>query len=255
MVFQDPYLSLDPRQSVRKMLDEVLRLHTDLDESGRASRIAALLDDVGLSASKQRSFPSELSGGQRQRAAIARALASDPRVLILDEAVSALDTSVQAQILNLFDELRGSRGLTYVVISHDLAVVRYLADRVIVMYRGTAVEEGPVGDVLSSPAHPYTVQLLDCVPRPGMHLTRRLVASETSDVSGCRFRSRCPHAHERCEHEPELLSVGGNRRSRCWIAESLVRENLKPGGENASLDRAPPGRGAARGAVADGQRQ
>lgn len=173
MVFQDPYVSLDPRQSVRRMLDEVLKFHTEKSSQERARRVEELVDSVGLPKVALSSLPRELSGGQRQRAAVARALASEPDVLVLDEAVSALDTSVQAQILNLLRQLRESFDLSYLVISHDLAVARQLADQVVVMYRGVAVESGEIDQVLRDPRHAYTQELLRCVPRAGMDLPRQ----------------------------------------------------------------------------------
>jgi oligopeptide transport system ATP-binding protein len=174
MVFQDPYGSLDPTQSIGSGILEIVRLHTTLARDARELRTLELLDAVGIPRARASAHPRELSGGQRQRVAIARSLASDPRILVLDEAVSALDVSIQAQILNLLMELRSSLGLTYIVISHDLAVVRYLVEEVAVMYRGNIVESGPVEDVLRRPKHAYTQRLIASVPRPGMRLTRRL---------------------------------------------------------------------------------
>ena len=165
MVFQDPYSSLDPRQRVNDAIDEVLGLHFRLTSDERTRRIAALLDQVGLSGRGDQ-LPRSLSGGERQRAAIARALAAEPRILILDEAASALDVSIQAQVLNLLVDLRERTNTAYLFLSHDLSVVRYVTERVAVMRNGRIVEEGPTTDVLSSPEHPYT-RLLDCVPRPG----------------------------------------------------------------------------------------
>ncbi|GHG26975.1 ABC transporter ATP-binding protein [Streptomyces filamentosus] len=167
MVFQDPYLSLDPRITVRGCLDEVLRLHTALDAAGRAARVADLLDRVGLGAREADALPRGLSGGQRQRVAIARALAVEPRVLVLDEAVAALDVSIQAQILDLLREIRREAGIGYLFVTHDLAVVRHVADDVLVLRSGTVVESGPVDRVLGSPEHPYTRLLLSSVPRRG----------------------------------------------------------------------------------------
>ncbi|WP_432752226.1 ABC transporter ATP-binding protein [Streptomyces sp. JL2001] len=167
MVFQDPYLSLDPRVTVSGCLDEVLRLHTDLDAPGRVTRVAALLDQVGLGAREAAALPRALSGGQRQRVAIARALAVEPRVLVLDEAVAALDVSIQAQILELLGTIRRESGIGYLFVTHDLAVVRHIADEVLVLRSGRVVESGPVSRVLGSPEHPYTRLLLDSVPRRG----------------------------------------------------------------------------------------
>ncbi|MHB1166180.1 MAG: ABC transporter ATP-binding protein [Candidatus Nanopelagicales bacterium] len=174
MVFQDPYSSLDPRQSGFGCLDEVLRVHTDFATSDREKAIRSLGDQVGLGSKELESPPRRLSGGQRQRLAIARALAVDPSVLILDEAVSALDVSVQAQILNLLVEIRRARGLSYVFVSHDLAVVRQISEDVIVMRRGKIVEAGRTADVLANPQQPYTRLLRESVPRRGWTPQRSL---------------------------------------------------------------------------------
>jgi peptide/nickel transport system ATP-binding protein len=215
-VFQDPYTSLDPHQSVRRALDEVQRVHFARARPERELRTRDVLDAVGLGTKEARSLPRELSGGQRQRAAIARALAAEPRILILDEAVSALDVSIQAQILNLLADLRSEFHLAYLVISHDLAVVRQIADDVLVMYRGRAVEDGPADTILRSPSHPYTQRLLESVPRPGMPLTRRAATVDAGEA-GCLFRDRCPHAHDRCVEEPPLIPVQRSHAARCWL--------------------------------------
>jgi oligopeptide transport system ATP-binding protein len=220
IVFQDPYTSLDPHQSVRRMLDEVQTVHFDRPKGERERKTRELLDAVGLGEKEARSLPRELSGGQRQRAAIARALAAEPRILVLDEAVSALDVSIQAQILNLLADLRRDLGLTYILISHDLAVVRQVADDVLVMYRGRAVETGPVEKILSDPLHPYTQRLLESVPRPGMQLARRAAALDVEDA-GCLFRHRCPHAYERCADEPGLIGSEKGHEARCWLVHGV----------------------------------
>jgi oligopeptide transport system ATP-binding protein len=167
IVFQDPYTSLDPSQTIRSAVDEVLRHHTELDGPRRAARLAELLDQVGFDERQSSARPRDLSGGQRQRAAIARALAAEPGVLILDEAVSALDVSIQAQILNLLADIRSATGIAYVLISHDLAVVRQLCDSVLVLRHGRVVEQGVCGDVLDAPADEYTRVLRSSVPVPG----------------------------------------------------------------------------------------
>ncbi len=180
IVFQDPYTSLDPRQTVERTLDEVLRLHhPDLDTDGRRARVRELRELVGLDARQLRALPRSLSGGQRQRVAIARALAAEPRVLILDESVAALDVSIQAQVLNLLADIRDETGVSYVLISHDLAVVRQLTEETIVMWRGAVVEQGPTGRVLDAPKHEYTKRLRASVPRPGWKPGRR--SSEVSE--------------------------------------------------------------------------
>ncbi|MFI6324417.1 ABC transporter ATP-binding protein [Nonomuraea sp. NPDC050556] len=167
MVFQDPYLSLDPRITVAASVEEPLRLHFDLTVQQRAARRDKLLDLVGLGSREAGALPRRLSGGQRQRVAIARALATEPKVLILDEATAALDVSIQAQILDLLAALRRDLGVAYVFVSHDLALVKHLADDVVVLHRGQVVEAGPTRRVLSAPEHPYTRLLLHSVPRPG----------------------------------------------------------------------------------------
>ncbi len=167
IVFQDPYTSLDPRQTAEATIDEVLRLHHGWPRERRRARMDELADLVGLDERQARALPRALSGGQRQRVAIARALAAEPRLLILDESVAALDVSIQAQVLNLLADIRDSTGVSYVLISHDLAVVRQLTDDAIVLHRGVVVEHGPTAQVLDSPQHAYTKRLRASVPRPG----------------------------------------------------------------------------------------
>ncbi len=216
MVFQDPYSSLDPRQPVGMVLDEVQRVHFDRDRAGRNTRTAELLEAVGLGKNYNESVPRSLSGGQRQRLAIARALAAEPSVIVLDEAVSSLDVSIQAQILNLLGDLRRELSLTYVFISHDLAVIRQVSDRVLVLYRGELMEQASVDEIFGSAMHPYSRLLLDSVPQPGMSLSRRPDRAATSE-SGCLFRERCPSAHDRCIEEPPLFQIETGAQSRCWL--------------------------------------
>jgi oligopeptide transport system ATP-binding protein len=184
IVFQDPYTSLDPRQTVERTLDEVLRLHDDLDADGRRERVRELGELVGLDARQIRALPRALSGGQRQRVAIARALAARPRVLILDESVAALDVSIQAQVLNLLADIRDETGISYVLISHDLAVVRQLTEETLVMWRGRVVERGPTARVLDDPQDDYTKRLRASVPRPGWKPRRRSAANEKEEMRG-----------------------------------------------------------------------
>lgn len=174
IVFQDPYASLDPRQRPAAAIDEVLRLHTDLDGPNRARRVSELAELVGLDERQLTALPAGLSGGQRQRVAIARTLAAEPQVLILDEAVAALDVSIQAQVLNVLADIREHTGVAYLFISHDLAVVRQVSEEIVVMRRGSIVERGPTGRVLDEPVHPYTRLLRACVPKPGWRPTRGL---------------------------------------------------------------------------------
>ena len=181
MVFQDPYTSLDPRQNAEAAIDEVLKLHHHWPAQHRRARIAELVDLVGLDLRQARALPRSLSGGQRQRVAIARALAADPAVLILDESVAALDVSIQAQILNLLADIRDQTQVSYVLISHNLAVVRQLSDDTLVLHGGTVVERGPTTRVLDHPQHPYTRRLRASVPRPGWKPTFRGPTSSHED--------------------------------------------------------------------------
>jgi oligopeptide transport system ATP-binding protein len=174
IVFQDPYTSLDPRQTAEQTIDEVLRLHQSWGRERRLSRVRELGELVGLDARQMRALPRSLSGGQRQRVAIARALAAEPRVLILDESVAALDVSIQAQVLNLLADIRDDTGVSYVLISHDLAVVRQLAEETIVMWRGHVVERGPTAELLDHPREDYTKRLRASVPRPGWKPQRQI---------------------------------------------------------------------------------
>jgi oligopeptide transport system ATP-binding protein len=173
IVFQDPYTSLDPRQTAERAIDEILRLHHGWDAGRRQARIEQLIELVGLDSRQARALPRALSGGQRQRVAIARALAAEPQILILDESVAALDVSIQAQVLNLLADIRDETTVSYILISHDLAVVRQLTDEAIVMHRGKLVERGITAQVLDDPQHPYTQRLRASVPRPGWKPIRR----------------------------------------------------------------------------------
>ncbi len=199
MIFQDPYSSLDPRMPVYRLVSEPLRIHAAGSPTARTERVTQLLSAVGLNAALARRYPHELSGGQRQRVGIARALAPSPDLIVADEPVSALDVSIQAQIINLMRSLQTRLGLTYLFISHDLSVVRYISDRVAVMYLGRIVELGDVDDVYSDPAHPYTIALLSAVriPDPQVEVSRRRVVlsgdtpNPASPPMGCRFHPRC----------------------------------------------------------------
>ncbi|GAB3123370.1 ABC transporter ATP-binding protein [Glaciibacter psychrotolerans] len=182
MVFQDPQSSLNRRLPVRTAIDEVLQAHTRLGRRERDARCAELFETVGLLPQHRSALPSELSGGQRQRVAIARALAADPAVIVLDESVAALDVTVQAQILRLLDDLRETKGLTYLFITHDLSVVQMVADQVVVMRRGAIVERGPVEQVLGNPQHPYTRLLLECAPRPGWKPQRGVIRALREEI-------------------------------------------------------------------------
>ncbi|HVH23040.1 MAG TPA: ABC transporter ATP-binding protein [Pseudonocardia sp.] len=235
MVFQDPMSSLDPRQSVESMLTEGLKAH-GLSTGAKADggRLRALVDSVGLPAAALRRYPHEFSGGQRQRIGIARALCVEPDLIVADEPVSALDVSVQAQVLNLLDRLQAELGLTYLVIAHDLAVVRHVSDRVGVMYLGGLVEEAPSQALYDDPQHPYTRALLSAVPVPDPEIEDQRerilltgdLPSPAAPPSGCRFHTRCPWRQPtRCDDErPELRVIPGAdpaHRVACHYAEDI----------------------------------
>lgn len=222
LVFQDTAAALNPRWTVGQSLAEPLRIHNLCPRGEYASRGAALLTQVGLAPDLLDRYPHQLSGGQRQRVGLARALALSPRLVVCDEPVSALDVSVQAQMLNLLADLQASQGLTYVLISHDLGVVRHSADRVCVMFLGRVCEVGPTQALFSAPRHPYTKFLLDSVPRPDP--TRRgesgpplagEIPSPVHPPSGCRFRSRCPYAQDICAQTVPPLTGAGDHQAAC----------------------------------------
>jgi len=234
MVFQDPNTSLNPRLTVARSIQRAWESNRSfLPRAQWRSRIAELLDMVGLSSDRAGFYPHQLSGGQRQRVAIARALALQPKVVICDEPVSALDVSIQAQILALLYKLQSTLGVSYLFISHDLDVVRRISHRVLVMYLGRIVETGTVADVFERPAHPYTRALLAAVPKADPNgrtlLTRRLLEGEPpspySPPSGCRFRTRCPIAQDACSRtDPSLVNIGQEHRAACLFP---VREPEK----------------------------
>lgn len=228
MVFQDPYSSLDPRMSVARILAEPLAAHGIGTRAERAAVIADLLAKVGLPADAAERLPSQFSGGQRQRIAIARALALSPDALIADEPVSALDVSIQAQIVNLLRDLKEERGIAMLVIAHDLALVHQLSDRIAVLYLGRVVEEGPADSVVATPLHPYTAALLSASPQPDPRAaSRRIVLkgeppSALDRPSGCAFHPRCPVARARCaEAAPPLAGASDGRRVACFFPGEL----------------------------------
>jgi len=225
MIFQDPYASLNPRWRVREVVAEPLRvLGLASDEAAIDRRVAELLRQVGLAAEDAEKYPHEFSGGQRQRISIARALSANPEFLVCDEPTSALDVSVQAQILNLMTDLQEKLGLTYLFISHNLAVVSHIADRIGVMYLGRLVEVAPAEDLFSRPQHPYTRMLLDAVPDLEMSGKQRTpVAGEVpnplSPPSGCAFHPRCPHANDRCRMKRPASVVSGTATVACHAVQ------------------------------------
>ncbi len=227
IVFQDPMSALNPRMMIGEIVSEPLRAHGIVqDRKGRLKKARELLSQVGLDPGFSLRYPHEFSGGQRQRIGIARAIATDPKLIILDEPISALDISVRAQILNLLEDLQEQRGLAYLFIAHDLSVVRHTCDRVSVMYLGIIVEEGPSDRVFSAPKHPYTQALLASVPvpDPSHRVTRPPlegdVPTPVAIPSGCRFRTRCPLAHDICAVEvPMLREMRDGQFAACHFAE------------------------------------
>ena len=233
MIFQDPYSSLNPRMTVHEIIADGMRLSGRFTAREIDERVAELLVRVGLRADFMRRYPHAFSGGQRQRIVIARALALDPRIVVADEAVSALDVSVRAQILELMLELQASLGLSYVFISHDLSVVEYIADRVAVMYLGEIVEVAPTPELYGRPRHPYTEALLQAIPiaSPARGRQRRTLEGEVPDPrfppAGCRFHPRCPYAQEVCRTTaPPLRPMASGRRVACHLADQLVLEGV-----------------------------
>jgi oligopeptide/dipeptide ABC transporter ATP-binding protein len=224
IVFQDPYSSLNPRMTVSQMLGEALTFHGfGTSRQERDERILELLQNVGLDPSHVGRYPHEFSGGQRQRIGIARALCLNPDFIVLDEPVSALDLSVQAQIINLLEDLQATRGLTYLFIAHDLSVVRHIAERVAVMYLGRIVEEATTEELFEHPHHPYTSALLSAVPTvdPSNRSPRVIVSGEVSTSVGapgqCPFLPRCRFAMPSCQKEPPWSEVASGHFSRCWL--------------------------------------
>lgn len=223
MVFQDPYSSLNPRMTVLDILTEAMVYHGIVSNKEKERAALDLLSEVGMDGDCLNRYPHEFSGGQRQRISIARALSLHPDFIVCDEPVSALDVSVQAQVINLLMDLREKHGFSYLFISHDLSVVRMISQRIAVMYLGRIVELGDAKEVMENPRHPYTQALLSAVPRPGQPAKERIVLrgeqpSPSAPPSGCAFHPRCPYATERCSTEcPQLLEHDG-RRIRCLYA-------------------------------------
>lgn len=223
MIFQDPYASLNPRLRVRDIVGEAPVAHAMVSAAKQDETVAGLLQKVGLDPAVARRFPHQFSGGQRARIGIARALAVNPELLVCDEAVAALDVSIQAQVLNLFMQLREALSLTYLFISHDLSVVRHIADRVVIMYLGRVVESAPTNDLFARTNHPYTTALLASAPKleakkVTFYAVQGEIPSPLNPPSGCHFHPRCPHAMPRCKEEkPELKEVAPQHFSACHL--------------------------------------
>ncbi len=226
MIFQDPFASLNPRMRVADIIGEAPLYHGLTDAANAEGYIDETMRRVGLDPGYKRRYPHQFSGGQRQRIGIARALAVKPEFVVCDESVAALDVSIQAQILNLFIQLRQELNLTYLFISHDLGVVRHLSDRVVIMYLGRVVEEGTTDDLFDKPNHPYTVALLGEIPR--LDTRKRVFAPVKGEIpsplnppTGCHFHPRCPHAFARCKSEvPVLREIAPGRRSACHLNDA-----------------------------------
>jgi len=238
MIFQDPFASLNPRHSVGRIIGEPMRAHKLASKREAAVRVRELLQIVGLPADAATRYPHEFSGGQRQRIGLARALSVNPDFIVADEPVSALDVSIQAQIINLLEQLQDEFNLTYLFIAHDLAVVRHISDRIAVMYLGTIVEISPAADLYENPLHPYTISLLSAVPIPDpeVELKRKplLLAgdlpSPANPPKACRFHTRCPYVQPtRCREEvPELRTLASGHQVACHWAEQIKAGALKP---------------------------
>ena len=227
-IFQDPFSSLNPRMTVGSLIAEPLRIHKIGTPQERREKVADLLRKVGLRPEHADRYPHEFSGGQRQRIGIARALASGPSIVVGDEPVSALDVSIQAQVLNILGDLKEELGLTLIIIAHDLAVIRHISDRVAVMYLGEIVELADAGSLFDTPLHPYTETLLSAIPIPaaGARKARITVAGDPPNPivppPGCRFHTRCPYAQDICQREhPALRDMGNGRQAACHFAERL----------------------------------
>ncbi len=237
MVFQDPYASLNPRHSVGRIVGEPLRVHDVVSRREVSGRVRELLEVVGLPTDAANRYPHEFSGGQRQRIGLARALALNPQFIVCDEPVSALDVSIQAQIINLLESLQAEFGLTYLFIAHDLAVVRHISDRIVVMYLGKIVEIAPADDLYENPLHPYTLTLLSAIPIPDPQVERRRVAirvegdlpSPANPPTACRFHTRCPFVQPtRCADEEPVLRTLEGHQVACHYAEDVKAGRLKP---------------------------
>lgn len=237
IIFQDPYASINPRQTVASVLNEAMHIQKVLPKKERRARIEQLLETVGLRSYQADRYPHEFSGGQRQRIGIARALSVDPKLIICDEAVSALDVSIQAQVLNLLEELQNEFGLTYLFISHDLGVVRHISDRIIVMYLGKIVEIADKTSLFENPQHPYTKALLSAIPVPDPDAKKERIVlkgdvpSPIDPPTGCRFHTRCPYATNKCKAEEPALRKSAlmkeGHQAACHFMEQISK-GLQP---------------------------
>jgi peptide/nickel transport system ATP-binding protein len=246
MVFQDPFASLNPRHSVGRIVGEPLRVHGLAGREEAQARVRELLELVGLPPDAASRYPHEFSGGQRQRIGVARALAVNPELLVCDEPVSALDVSIQAQIVNLMEELQRELGLTYLFIAHDLAVVQHISTRIAVMYLGKIVEVAPAGDLYANPLHPYTITLLSAIPIPDPEIERKRTSirvegdlpSPANPPAACRFHTRCPFVQPtRCTEDEPLLRPLEGHVVACHYAEDIKAGRIQPA-RSESLDRA-----------------
>lgn len=229
MIFQDPFASLDPRQRIGNALEEVFTMHTNMSAKEKRSAVIDLLQEVGLKEEHFDRYPHEFSGGQRQRIGIARAIALNPSFVICDEAVSALDVSVQAQVLKLLKTLQEKYNLSYLFISHDLGVVRYFCDRVLVMYLGNTVELGTVKDLFANPIHPYTQALLSAIPRPSVHANKKRIRLQgdlpnpANPPTGCPFHTRCPIVQDICKSQkPAWEQIEEGHFAACHFAGTKI---------------------------------
>ncbi|PUB26940.1 peptide/nickel transport system ATP-binding protein/oligopeptide transport system ATP-binding protein [Promicromonospora sp. AC04] len=246
MVFQDPYSSLNPQKRIGDLLAEPLVAHGRASRKEAGERVTEMLDRVGLSAQFKGRYPHELSGGQRQRVGIARALMLDPTLLVLDEPVSALDVSIQAQVLNLLRDLQAELGLTYIFISHGLGAVRYISDRIVVMYLGKVMEVATTAELFANPRHPYTEILLDAYPAPNPHLRdkeRTVVEGDVPNAakppSGCVFHTRCPFAQDKCRTEEPRLG-GGSHAFACHFPLDAGRPTAASGNPETTKNPGVP---------------
>lgn len=227
IIFQDPYSSLDPRMSVSETIMEPLRLQGKLSKKERIIEVKKLMDTVGIAERFENAYPHELDGGRRQRIGIARALALNPKFIVCDEPVSALDVSIQAQIINLLLDLQETRGLAYMFVTHDLSVVKYISDDIMVMYLGQMVEKAPSDELFQNPMHPYTQALLSAIPIPNLDKKKKRIIMHgeiTSPVNpkpGCRFMARCPYASKECEQPQKLVECSPNHFVSCCKYENL----------------------------------